>query len=232
MQWLPARLALPLGMMVLAAAAPAFAQADGPVTCYRVNDPVPQRAFTLTVTNAGVTQSCRVKTPARLGCLGTQISGVAPVAPGAPSPGMGGDFLCYRIHCPRPFPPAVTKSDAFGGERLVRFKRAQLLCTPTGIGSSAPSPGVPATTTTTGPGTSVPPTTTTTVAPQPCEFHDGTCTGTCGNGGHCSAVAAGGACECRTTACGDANAPACRGFCARDQACIFNLTGCGCVAIP
>jgi hypothetical protein len=198
------RVAALLGTIALAAPHAAFAQSGGAVTCYRVKDPVPHRAFTLSVTNAGVTQTCRVKVPARLGCLGTQISGVAPEPPGMPSPGAASDLLCYRIRCPRPFPPAVRKNDELGGQRIVRFKRAQLLCTPTAVDSSV--------TTTTGPAASPPSTTTTTVAPRPCGFHDGSCQGTCGNGGRCSAVASGGACECRRTACGDADAPACAGF--------------------
>jgi len=218
------RVAALLGTMALAAAPAAFAQTGGAVTCYRVKDPVPHRAFTMSVTNAGVTQSCRVKVPARLGCLGTQISGVAPAPPGVPSPGAAGDLLCYRIRCPLPVPPAVTKDDELGGRRIVKFRRAQLLCTPTTVDSSVTS--------TTGPTGSVPSSTTTTVAPGPCEFHDGRCRGTCGNGGHCSAVASGGACQCRRTACGDADAPACAGFCAGDEACVFDLTGCRCASIP
>ena len=42
----------------------------------------------------------------------------------------------------------------------------------------------------------------------------------------------GGACECRTTACGEADSPQCNGYCAPDHACIFLFTGCSCVSIP
>jgi hypothetical protein len=220
MKWLHAPLVALLGVVTLAVPAPAQ---TGGVACYHVRDHARHRAFTLTVTNAGVTQSCRVKVPARLGCLGIQTSGVAPAPPGAPSPGAGGDLLCYQIRCPRPFPPAAEKTDEFGGQRVIDFRRAQLLCVPT----TNPPP-----TTTTSPGTGVPSTTTTTVAPRSCEFNDGRCEGTCGNGGHCSAVVSGGACECRTTPCGDADSPSCEGFCARDEACVFDLSGCRCVSIP
>jgi hypothetical protein len=223
------RLRLVALLGVTALAAPALAQSSGLVGCYKVKDRAPHRAFTVTVTNAGVTQSCRVKAPARLGCLGTQISGVSPNPPGAPSLGAAGDVLCYPIRCFRPFPPAAQKTDEFGGQRLVTFRRAQLLC--------APTAGASSTTTTTGPATSTPSTTTTTTtaAPQSCEFHDGRCEGTCANGGHCSAVTSGGACQCRRTACGDADAPACEGFCAPDEACVLDLSltgGCHCVSIP
>src|SRR5207237_7159684 len=53
-----------------------------------VRDRAKRGAFTLTVTNAGVTKSCRVTMPARLGCLATQVSNVVPTPPGdGPSPG-------------------------------------------------------------------------------------------------------------------------------------------------
>src|SRR3989442_3974019 len=95
-------------------------------------------------------------------------------------------------------------TDGLGGQRVVRFKRSQLLCAPA----------------IRGPATSVSSTTTTTTPPGPCDFNssDRKCEGTCGNGGHCSAVASGGACECRTTACGDASSPSCDGFCTPDAA--------------
>lgn len=192
--------------------------------CYKVRDLAPRRVFTVTVTNAGVTQTCRAKAPARLGCLTTQVSGITPAPPSGASDGTPGDLLCYRLKCPRPFPAAAQKADELGGQRIISFKRALMLCTPAG------SDAAQTTTTTTGPG--VPTTTTSTTAPRPCEFEDGRCVGTCGNGGRCSAVVSGGACECRTTPCGDADAPSCEGFCERDEACIFDLTGCRCVSIP
>jgi len=203
----------------VALAAPGLAQTGDNVACYTVRDSAKRGAFTLTVTNAGVTQSCRVTVPARLGCLATQVSNVVPTPPGdGPSPGATADLLCYLLVCPRPFPPAVQMTDGLGGQRVVRFKRSQLLCAPA----------------IRGPATSVSSTTTTTTPPGPCDFNssDRKCEGTCGNGGHCSAVASGGACECRTTACGDASSPSCDGFCTPDAACLFTVTGCSCVSIP
>ena len=152
-------------------------------------------------------------------CLATQISAVAPTPPAdGPSPGAAGDFLCYPLVCPRPFPSAAQMADGFGGQRVVNFKRAQLLCAPA----------------TRGPATIASSTTTTTVPSGPCDFNssDRKCEGTCGDGGHCSAVASGGACECRTTPCGDADSPLCDGFCAPDEACVFTVTDCRCVSIP
>jgi hypothetical protein len=136
----------------------------------------------------------------------------------APSPGATADLLCYPLICPRPFPPAAQMTDELGGQRVVKFRHAQLLCAPA----------------TRSPAGIVSSTTTTTVPAGPCAFDSGdrTCKGTCGAGGHCSAVASGGACECRTTPCGDADSPACDGFCAPDEACIFTVTSCSCVSIP
>ena len=202
-----------------AVAAPALAQTGDHLACYKVKDRAKHGVFSLTVTNAGITQSCRMMVPARLGCLATQISAVAPTPPGdGPSPGAGGDFLCYPLLCPRAFPSAAQMTDGFGGQRVVNFKRAQLLCAPA----------------TRGPATIVSSTTTTTVPSGPCDFNssDRKCEGTCGDGGHCSAVASGGACECRTTPCGDADSPSCDGFCAADEACVFTVTDCSCVSIP
>ncbi len=71
-----------------ALAAPALGQTGDHVACYKVKDRAKHGVFTLTVTNAGVTQPCRVTVPARLGCLATQVSAVAPTPPGdEPSPG-------------------------------------------------------------------------------------------------------------------------------------------------
>ena len=203
---------------VAALAAPALGQTGDHLACYKVKDRAKRGVFTLTVTNAGVTQSCQVTVPARLGCLATQISAVAPAPPGdGPSPGAAGDFLCYSLVCPRPFPSAAQITDGFGGQRVVNFKRAQLLCAPAARG--------PAT---------IGASTTTTIPPGPCDFNSSnrTCEGTCGGAGHCSAVVSGGACECRTTPCGDADSPSCDGFCAPDEACIFTVTGCSCASIP
>jgi hypothetical protein len=44
------------------------------LACYVVKDPVRKGRSTLTLTNAGVTQSCTIGSRAQLGCLETQIS--------------------------------------------------------------------------------------------------------------------------------------------------------------
>ena len=208
---------LGVGAMMLATST--FAQpASDHLACYLVKDPMRKGTSTVTITNAGVTQSCTIASRAQLGCLETQASNVVPAPPGAgPEPGNVGDFLCHRLVCPKPFPPAAEMTDQFGGRRVVRFRAAQFLCAPATRGTEP-----------------IGSTTTTTLAPGPCEFNSDSrrCEGTCGNGGHCSAVTSGGACECRTTACGDASAPECDGFCDHGQSCTFDITGCSCFNIP
>jgi hypothetical protein len=195
-------------LLAAGAASRAAGQSASDVACYRAKDRAKRHATTISATAAGVTQSCRVHVPATLACLGSA----------------DGAFLCYPLSCPKPFPAAATLTDELGGTRVVAFKRAQLLCTP-----ATRTAGSSSSTTTTVPGV-----TTTTAPSGPCSFDDNgrTCTGTCGGGAHCSAVASGGACECRSTACGDADAPSCEGYCRPDEACLFLLTGCECVSIP
>jgi hypothetical protein len=205
---------------VLALGARAFSQpVDDHLACYRITDTAAARKFTVTVANAATTVTCTVKTPARLGCLASSASAVDPSPSGDPVPsGALGHMLCYKMKCPKPFPAATEFADELGGRRVVRFLRdGTLLCAPA---SATPTP--------------VPITTTTTVPAAACHFDDDMrrCEGSCGNGGRCSAVVSGGACECRATACGDADAPACNGYCQRDEACIYAVTGCKCVGIP
>ena len=57
-----------------ALAAPALGETGDHVACYKVKDRAKRGAFTVTVTNAGVTQSCRLTVPARLGCLAIPAS--------------------------------------------------------------------------------------------------------------------------------------------------------------
>jgi hypothetical protein len=205
-----------LGAVTLAVSA--FAQpVPDHLGCYKVKDSARGR-FTITVTNAGVTQRCSVKLPAKVACLETQKSDVVPAPPGGgPSPTAAGNFLCYRMKCPRPFPPDFEMEDQFG-RRVVDFRAGQLLCAPArrGVATIVSS-------------------TTTTMPPSQCHFSesDHRCEGRCGGGGHCAATASSGACECRSTACGDAGTPECNGFCTEaGEACVFSVDGCSCVRIP
>jgi len=217
MSRLPPRLAAVLGALALAVPAAAQPSFDH-LACFKVKDQTGPATYTFSLTNASGTQNCVAKLPAKLGCFESAESNVVPTPPGGgPSPGPAvGAVLCYQTKCRRPFTPAAQMEDQFGA-RMVVFKGAQLMCAPA----------------TRGPVGIAPPTTTTTRPPQPCRFTDGQCQGQCGAGGVCSAAASSGSCECRTTPCGQADAPTCDGFCTDpSKACVFNLTGCSCVRIP
>jgi len=205
----------------LALAAPSFAQTMDHLACYKVRDPARGR-FTMVVSNAGVTQNCTAKLPAKMACIESSASGITPTPPGGgPSSSAAGNFLCYTVKCARPSPPAFAMADELGGSRGVDLRKAQLVCTEASRGGVVAGPS--------------PTSTTTTLATGACRFDDSsrTCKGSCGGGGHCAATAASGACECRTTACGDADQPQCNGFCSDpNEACVFTLTGCSCTTIP
>jgi len=62
-----------VGATMFATRAPAQSASDH-LACYVVKDPVRKGRSTLTLTNAGVTQSCTIGSRAQLGCLETQIS--------------------------------------------------------------------------------------------------------------------------------------------------------------
>jgi hypothetical protein len=213
------RIATLVAMSALAGVA--FGQsAQDHLTCFKVKDSAPKAKYHATLTTAAGSQSCTVKAPAKMACVQTAKSGVSPTPPGGgPGGSPAGSFLCYQAKCPKPSSAGTNAVDQFG-QRLVKFGGAKLLCAPAIV--AAPTPGAPTTTTTTLPG-----------QPGSCSFTDGKCQGTCGAGSKCGAAVGTGSCECRSVACGDADAPTCDGACSEaGKACIFSFTGCSCVRIP
>jgi hypothetical protein len=210
--------------------APAHAAPDH-LSCYHVRDPLHRNTFSTVLLGDFGTQTCVVKAPAKLACVQVDETNTIPAPPGGPTSSPAGSFFCYQLKCRRPLPPTTRLRDQFGA-RTVKFGRAQMLCTP----ASAPS----ATTSTTIPGGSTSTTmaggsmTTTTLANGQCTFSNGQCTGRCGSGMKCGAAASDASCACRQVACGDADAPACKGACSSSSdACVpTSLTGCSCVSIP
>ena len=212
---------LALGALVLAA--PGFAQTMDHLTCFKARDGAPRARYSATLTNDAGSVACRVKVPAKLACLETAKSNVTPAPPGGgPSSAIGG-FLCYQVKCPRGQTVSGQMTDQFGA-RTVAFRGAILLCAPATRGtlSTGPAPAPPQ------PGS----TSTTTLPVGQCTFTNGKCVGTCADGGHCGTAVSSTSCECRSTACGDASAPECNGFCTNQgEACIFSVTGCSCVRV-
>jgi hypothetical protein len=221
-----------LGVALLATAVipvGALAQTMDHMTCLAVKDSAPRARYQATLTTAGGAQSCIVRAPAKLACVPTAKSDVTPTPPGGgPSASTAGAFLCYRAKCPKTS-TSENAQDQFGN-RVVLLKAARYLCAPANVG--APTPGLPATSSTTLGGG---PTTTSTTLPgqNGCTFTNGQCTGSCGAGMRCGAAVGSTSCACRAVACGDADTPQCNGACPQaGQACVFDLTGCSCVRIP
>jgi hypothetical protein len=196
----------------------ADAQTNDHLTCFGVKDSAPRAKYQAILTTGAGSQSCVVKTPAKIACVPTTKSNVTPAPPGGgPSSSAASAFLCYRAKCPK---SSVTENanDQFGN-RVILVKASRYLCVPADV--TAPPPGLPTNTTTTLPGGNA------------CRFSDGECRGTCVAGKRCGTAVGSASCECRNVACGDANAPECNGACSDpNEACVFEVTGCGCVRVP
>ena len=189
------------------------------LACFAIKDSAPRVKYQATLTTAAGAQTCIVRTPAKFACVPTSKNDVTPAPPGGGPVGSSeGAFLCYRAKCPKTFASSNVE-DQFG-TRVVQIRASRFLCAPAAV--SAPPPGLPASTTTTLPGDQ-----------NPCDFRDGKCRGTCGNGQTCGAAVGTASCECRETSCGDADTPECAGACSNaGEACVFSFTGCSCVRVP
>jgi hypothetical protein len=197
----------------------AGAQTNDHLTCFGVKDSAPRAKYQATLTTGAGSQSCIVKTPAKVACVPTTKSNVTPTPPGGgPSNSATGAFLCYRAKCPKSS-VSENANDQFGN-RVILVKASRFLCVPADV--APPAPGLPTSTTTTLPG-----------GPNPCEFRDGQCRGTCAAGKRCGTAVGSASCECRDVACGDADAPECNGACSDpNEACVFSVTDCSCVRVP
>ena len=197
----------------------AFAQPADHLTCFAVKDSAPRAKYQAKLTTSAGSQTCTVKVPAKIACVPSEKSDVAPTPPGGgPDGSATGAFLCYRAKCPK---SSISENaqDQFGN-RLVLLKASRFLCTPANV--APPAPGLPPSTSTTLPG-----------QPNTCRFENGECTGSCSGGRRCGAAVGSASCECRAVSCGDADAPECNGACSDpDEACVFDLSGCSCVRIP
>src|SRR5213078_2442323 len=163
--------------------------------------------------------------------LAAVLGALALAVPAAAQPSFD-HLACFKVKDHTgPATYTFSLTNAAGTQNCVAKLPAKLGCFESAESNVVPTPpgGGPSP----GPVGIAPPTTTTTRPPQPCRFTDGQCQGQCGAGGVCSAAASSGSCECRTTPCGQADAPTCDGFCTDpSKACVFNLTGCSCVRIP
>ncbi len=213
-------LTLASALLLLGLLVPAQGQSFDSLTCFRPKDQTARGKFTI----VNGSQACTFRTPARFACVATSGGAVTP----PPAEGTVGsietNLLCYRAKCVGTLRGTSPQFRDAVARRAVTLKAGKLVCLPANM------PQGTTTTTLTGtPGT----TSTTIVSSEECGFRDGACGGTCPGGQTCGAAVGTGSCECRTTSCGDADAPTCDGFCDDpEQACIFDLTGCDCVDIP
>jgi hypothetical protein len=195
---------------ILLSLLPATAQVND-LACFAVKDHSAKGRFEARLGGAEAGVTCKVKMPAKLACVRTSATTSPPMTGGDD---VSTDVLCYRAKCTQSTIGTMQMSDAVG-QHAVRMRAGKFLCLPATSTGATPAP------------------TTTTTVPGPCEFRDGGCRGSCAGGGRCGAVVGTGACECRTTSCGDASAPECDGVCSDPtEACIFDVTGCSCVRIP
>jgi hypothetical protein len=205
---------------VLLIAHPASAQsAVGNLTCFKITDPMPRAKFQATLGSDAGSLHCIFKAPAKRACVATSGTVVTPAPPDmANASPVSASFLCYQAKCSAPGHGAAQVGDALG-QRAVAFLVPQSLCLAASVGT--------VTTTTTVGGE------TTTTVPIGCRFANGECTGSCGSGMQCGAVAGTASCGCLSVPCGQADAPECSGFCSEpSEACIFSVTGCSCARIP
>jgi hypothetical protein len=227
------RLAL-VGTLVLLGTVPARAQSTlDDLSCFQIRDQVPRGTVRAILGLNG--QSCRIKVPATMACIGTQGTSLTPPPPATSPSSVSGSVLCYRARCAPPRPQRQSVEDAFG-RRPVRFRGARFVCLPAsmGAGGGSTTTTVPGPTTTTIPGAT---TTTTTVPgnPQGCHYSDGQCRGSCGAGMRCGQALGTASCECRSVSCGQADTPSCDGACPDPgDACVFNplSNDCRCINNP
>src|SRR5262245_2318481 len=116
------------------------AQVPDHLKCYKIKDSAKKAVYTADLGGLAPEPGCQVKLPGKLLCVETTKSNVSPTPPGAPAGPAAGQFVCYKVKCPKGAPPVVTVTDQFGTHTFTP-SAAQLLC--------APAQGTPPTTTTT-----------------------------------------------------------------------------------
>lgn len=199
---------------VLLLGGPSAAQPDADhLACYKIKDPLKQQGLLdLLSPQFGADQGCKIAKRALKFCVPVSKAvqslvdlSAKPVAPkdpiDVPSAPAAGDYLCYKVKCPKRDIPDVTATDQFGSRDISKLKILEL-CAPAIKGE------VPTTTTTTS-------TTTSTVIGVPkCEDSGApTCGGTCPQTAE-ECVFSGTTCVCQTLLpCQDSGAPTCNGTC-------------------
>jgi hypothetical protein len=199
MQRFGAMVGMTLLAHVLAPSAPR-AQVPDHLKCYKIKDSAARATYTADLGGLAPEPGCLVKVPGKLLCVQTAKTNVSPTPPGAPAATAAGQFICYKVKCPKGTPAAVTVTDQFGA-RSVQPSAAKFLCAP--VQGAVPTTTTAAPTTTTSTST----TTTTTLPVYTCSLAGGSlCGGSCPPGYTCSNFL--GTCGCTNpTSCGDTSGP-------------------------
>src|SRR5262245_57299659 len=122
---------------LLAVVLPVLGHAQVPdhLECYAIKDSMPSvvqkpvKSYTADLAGLTPEPGCEIKMPAKYLCVQTAKAKVQPTPPGAAAGPAAGQFLCYKVKCPKAVLPTVLANDQFG-LHSVTPKRSKLVCAP------------------------------------------------------------------------------------------------------
>jgi hypothetical protein len=123
--------------LVLAVLLPVIghAQLADHLKCYPVKDallsgvPKPVKSYTADLGGLVPEPGCEIKMPAKYLCVETIKANVHPTPPGPAAGPSAGQFLCYKVKCPKATLPRVLANDQFGLHDVTP-KTPKLVCAP------------------------------------------------------------------------------------------------------
>jgi hypothetical protein len=127
----PTRLMLLAGFACLVTTGSAVrAQVPDHLKCYKIRDTVTKVRYTANLGGLVPENGCQIRMPGKLLCTAATKTSVSPAPPGGgPSGTNAGQFVCYKIKCPKGTLPGVPVHDQFGN-RTVTPSVARMLCAP------------------------------------------------------------------------------------------------------
>jgi hypothetical protein len=97
--------------------------------CYRMRDSAARTRYTADLNGLAAEPGCVIKIPGQLLCVATTKTNVTPNPTGGGGTGPAGQFVCYKVKCPKGVLAPVAVSDQFGS-RAVQPGTAKILCAP------------------------------------------------------------------------------------------------------
>ena len=122
-------------LFLLTWALPVGAQVPDHLKCYKVKDPIAKGAYTADLGGLAPEAGCVIKLPGKLLCVETTKTNVSPPPPGAAPGNPAGQFLCYKVKCPKVKPPGMPWTDQFGG-RTLQPAAPKMLCAPRAVSTT------------------------------------------------------------------------------------------------